>query len=180
MALNVLSYLPGLNRQPSSVFADTAAMAAVASRWRLSTFYEPKRAFSPLPDFLIPAFSYTSASRSRSFSTSLPRASRVGAAPIGLPEGVNIQVIEPPKRKGVVTRVEPPKTIAIEGPLGTYGQIEALMQMVTNFGQGKASVSLPPFLSFAVNGKTRKAALSVQDRKIRKQREMWGELSCSL
>ncbi|KAI4272640.1 MAG: hypothetical protein L6R35_006470 [Caloplaca aegaea] len=113
-------------------------------------------AVTPLHDFLIPAFQILPASTNRSFSHSAPRASRVGAATIAVPPDVNLRLLDPPKRKGIITRVEPPQIIEIEGPLG------------------KASVQLPPFVSYAIDEATRKASLSVLDRKARDQREMWG------
>ncbi|KAL9012937.1 MAG: hypothetical protein Q9173_002332 [Seirophora scorigena] len=111
---------------------------------------------TPLHDFLIPAFQPLPASTTRSFSQSAPRASRVGAATIAVPPDVNLRLLDPPKRRGIITRFEPPKIIEIEGPLG------------------KASVQLPPFVSYAIDKATRKASLSVLDRKARDQREMWG------
>ncbi|KAL8652903.1 MAG: hypothetical protein Q9210_002417 [Variospora velana] len=114
------------------------------------------RPVTPIHDFLIPALQTLPASTYRSFSHSAPRASRVGAATIAVPPDVNLRLLDPPKRKGIITRVEPPQIIEIEGPLG------------------KASVQLPPFVSYAINEATRKATLSVLDRKARDQREIWG------
>ncbi|KAI4129929.1 MAG: hypothetical protein LQ338_002014 [Usnochroma carphineum] len=111
---------------------------------------------SPLLDFLVPAFQIHPLPTSRPFSHSAAQASRVGAAAIAVPPDVNLRLLEPPKRRGPVTRVQPPKTIEVEGPLG------------------KASVQLPPFVSYAINEATRKATLSVVDHKARDQREMWG------
>ncbi|KAL8948029.1 MAG: hypothetical protein Q9222_005745 [Ikaeria aurantiellina] len=39
---------------------------------------------------------------------------------------------------------------------------------------GKLAVQLPPFVDYNINEATRKATLSVLDRKVRDQREMWG------
>ncbi|KAL9603798.1 MAG: hypothetical protein Q9219_000907 [cf. Caloplaca sp. 3 TL-2023] len=108
---------------------------------------------STLLDFLLPAFQNAS---NRPFSSSSPRASRIGAAPIAIPPEVNLRLLEPPKRKGPATRIQRPKTVEVEGPLG------------------KASIQLPPFVSYALNEATRKASLSILDRKDREQREMWG------
>ncbi|KAL8839197.1 MAG: hypothetical protein Q9170_001846 [Blastenia crenularia] len=111
---------------------------------------------SSLPEFLLPAFHPLPKLSTRSFSTTNPLPSRVGQAAISVPSEVHLHLLEPPKRRGQITRVEPPKTISIEGPLG------------------KASVQLPPFVSYALNDATRKATLSVLNRKVRGQREMWG------
>ncbi|KAL8715792.1 MAG: hypothetical protein Q9220_000459 [cf. Caloplaca sp. 1 TL-2023] len=110
---------------------------------------------SCLPDFLLPSF-HRIPHPIRSLSVSAPRASRVGAAPIAIPEGVNLRLLEPTKRRSAVTRVDPPKTIEINGPLG------------------KLAVKLPPFVAYNINEATKKATLSVLDRKVRDQREMWG------
>ncbi|KAI4099092.1 MAG: hypothetical protein L6R37_006140 [Teloschistes peruensis] len=116
------------------------------------------RPISTLPDFLLPAFhplprSITHPSH-RPFTTSPRLMSRVGAEPIPLPPSVHLRLVEPPK--GPITRVEPLRTIEVEGPLG------------------KASVQLPAFVNYSVDEIAGKAYLSVLDRKVRDQREMWG------
>ncbi|KAL8911608.1 MAG: hypothetical protein Q9172_007646 [Xanthocarpia lactea] len=115
-----------------------------------------KQPVTILPDFLVPAFQVIPHITRRSFASSAPRASRVGAAPIALPPEVNLRLLDPPKRRGAVTRVHPPKTIEIEGPLG------------------KASVQLPPFVNYSIDDVAKKATLSVIDKKSRDQRELWG------
>ncbi|KAL8799159.1 MAG: hypothetical protein Q9182_006096 [Xanthomendoza sp. 2 TL-2023] len=119
---------------------------------KLKLVVQAKQMIFSLPDFLVPAFQ-TAPSSARRFATSPPQSSRVGAAPIAIPPDVNLRLLDPPKRKGAITRVEPPKTIEIEG---------------------KASVQLPPFVSYHMDEATRKATLSVLDKKVRDQREMWG------
>ncbi|CAO1597067.1 54S ribosomal protein L6 mitochondrial [Xanthoria calcicola] len=109
-----------------------------------------------LPDFLIPSFQNYFPGARRSFASSAPRPSRVGKAAIALPPDVNLRLLDPPKRKGAITRVEPPKTVEIEGPLG------------------KASFQLPHFVSYHIDDAAKKASLSVLDKKSRDQREMWG------
>ncbi|KAL9047048.1 MAG: hypothetical protein Q9214_000276, partial [Letrouitia sp. 1 TL-2023] len=81
----------------------------------LQPFY--RRRSINLPDFLVPAFYGPESSASRPFSTSTPRASRVGATPVPVPPGVIIRLLEPSKRRGRITRFEPPKLLEIEGPL---------------------------------------------------------------
>ncbi|KAL8763288.1 MAG: hypothetical protein Q9184_000844 [Pyrenodesmia sp. 2 TL-2023] len=88
--------------------------------------------------------------------TAFEKVPKNSAAPIAVPPDVNLRLLDPPKRRGAVYRVEPPRTIEIEGPLG------------------KASVQLPPFVSYSINEATRKATLNILDRKSRDQREMWG------
>ena len=73
--------------------------------------------FLNLPEFLIPAC--RTAKKARPFSTSRPCAFRVGGAPVSLPPGVSLKVVEPPvRRKNIPTRREWVRLIEIEGPLG--------------------------------------------------------------
>ncbi|KAL8809139.1 MAG: hypothetical protein Q9200_003686 [Gallowayella weberi] len=113
---------------------------------KLKLATQTKQTVLLLPDFLIPAFQVTP-SPARRFATSAPQSSRVGAAPIAIPPDVNLRLLDPPKRKGAITRVEPPKTIEIEGPLGS---------------------------AIAQYSGAKKATLTVLDKKQRDQREMWG------
>ncbi|KAI4284744.1 MAG: hypothetical protein L6R38_001200 [Xanthoria sp. 2 TBL-2021] len=115
-----------------------------------------KQPVAALPDFLVPSLLNLPLRTRRSFASSAPRTSRVGAAPIALPPDVNLRLLDPPKRRSTITRVEPLKTVEIEGPLG------------------KASVQLPPFVSYNIDDAAKKATLSVLDKKSRDQREMWG------
>ncbi|KAI4232113.1 MAG: hypothetical protein LQ349_005195, partial [Xanthoria aureola] len=108
-----------------------------------------------LPDFLIPSFQSHFPGTRRSFASSAPRPSRVGKAAIALPKDVHLRLLDPPRRKGAITRVEPPKTVEIEGPLG------------------KASFQLPHFVNYNIDDAAKKATLSVLDKKSRDQREMW-------
>ena len=73
-----------------------------------------------LPEFLIPAFSTNAASRS--FATTSRCASRIGSAPLSLPAEVNLRILEPPIQKKLVSRMEPPRILEIEGPLGWLGR----------------------------------------------------------
>lgn len=47
--------------------------------------------------------------------------------------------------------------------------------IITNTSIGRLTVQLPLYMSLQQDEKARKALLSIQDRKERKQREMWGE-----
>ena len=132
-----------------------------------------KQPVTTLPDFLVPAFQVIPHTTRRSFASSAPRTSRVGAAPIALPPEVNLRLLDPPKRRGAVTRVEPPKTIEIEGPLGRMLSLQLFIS-TSNKSLGKASVQLPPFVSYSIDDAAKKATLSVMDKKSRDQRELWG------
>ncbi|KAL9135587.1 MAG: hypothetical protein Q9175_003219 [Cornicularia normoerica] len=108
-----------------------------------------------LPDFLVPAL--FSPHTSRPFSSTSRCRSRIGSAPLSLPQGVDLRFLEPPARiKQYNTMTELPKTVEIIGPLG------------------KMSVQLPHYMSLDHDKETRKASLSILDREERKQREMWG------
>ena len=72
----------------------------------------------PLLDFLIPAF--PTATISRSFASTSKCASRIGSAPLSLPAEVNLRILEAPKQKKLISRVEPPRILEIEGPLGGW------------------------------------------------------------
>lgn len=89
-----------------------------------------------LPDFLIPSFQNYFPGARRSFASSAPRPSRVGKAAIALPPDVNLRLLDPPKRKGAITRVEPPKTVEIEGPLGTK-KLSTSLQSSSYMNQAK-------------------------------------------
>ncbi|MCJ1224390.1 hypothetical protein MMC12_001035 [Toensbergia leucococca] len=107
-----------------------------------------------LPDFLIPAF----LTPKHAFSTTTPRASRIGKTVLSLPPEVNLRFLEPLKsrRKATVQRVEPPRIVEVEGPLG------------------KMSMNLPNYMILDHNQSTKKATLRIQDSSQRKQLEMWG------
>ncbi|CAF9922170.1 hypothetical protein IMSHALPRED_005602 [Imshaugia aleurites] len=112
-------------------------------------------ALAILPDFLVPSLSSPHASRP--FSSTSRSRSRIGSAPLSLPQGVDLRFLEPPaRRKQGIATIESPKTVEIVGPLG------------------RMSVKLPPYMRLEHDTDTRKASLSILDREQRKQREMWG------
>ncbi|TVY21889.1 Mitochondrial 54S ribosomal protein L6 [Lachnellula arida] len=107
-----------------------------------------------IPAFLLPAFPIAS---SRSFSSSPSRASQIGRAPLSIPPGVDFNVLPPPARKnGYFSPVVAKSTVRIEGPLG------------------KMSMTIPPFIKLEHDAATRKAFVTVEDKEVKKQREMWG------
>jgi len=109
-----------------------------------------------IPTFLLPAFQTIPG---RSFSTSYPNRSQIGRAPLSIPPEVNFTVTEPPKikmRNGRPMDVVSGPTVSVEGPLG------------------KLAMTIPPFVNLEHDPVGRKAIVSVQDREVRNQREMWG------
>ena len=130
-----------------------------------------------LPTFLPPASSYISFAKP--FSSTSRCRSRIGSAPLSLPAEVNLRILEsPPQRKTNITRIEPPRTVEVEGPLGTLALMNR--QIASDPLAGKMSVQLPPYMSLQHNKDTRKATLSILDREERKQREMWGKCNLNL
>ena len=78
----------------------------------------PKTPPSQLPDFLVPALS--SPHSFRPLSSTARCRSRIGSAPLSLPEGVDLRLLETPVKQGkAISMTEPPKTVEITGPLGT-------------------------------------------------------------
>ena len=68
----------------------------------------------PLFDFLVPAFSRAT------LSTTTRCNSRVGAAILSVPEQVKLSVYDPPpSNPNIISRTPPPKSIHIDGPLGS-------------------------------------------------------------
>ncbi|PMD18737.1 ribosomal protein-like protein L6 [Hyaloscypha hepaticicola] len=105
-----------------------------------------------LPAFLLPAFPIAP---SRSFSGSTCRPSQIGRAPLSIPPEVNFNVIHPPLKRNMAPSAARP-TVVIEGPLG------------------KISMTIPSFVKLEHDDATRKAYVTVEDREVKKQREMWG------
>lgn len=56
------------------------------------------------------------------------------------------------------------------------GKLHGKHEKRSNEFPGKISLQLPHYLSLKYNEVTRKATMTVEDRNVRKQREMWGEL----
>ena len=75
------------------------------------------RTLGGLPDFLVPGL--LARQRGMAFSTTTSSKSRIGSAPLSIPQEVNLILTEPlPPAQSTVTRTEQTKTLQIEGPLG--------------------------------------------------------------
>jgi len=107
--------------------------------------------------FLLPAFQTCYV---RKFSSSSPNSSQIGRTPLSIPSEVNFTIIQPKNGKKSAASVL--RTVSIEGPLG------------------RASMELPPFIRLEHDSIARKAYVGVQDKEIRKQREMWGTVRAYL
>merc|ERR1712225_175727 len=107
-----------------------------------------------IPAFLLPAFPTVS---TRSFSSSVNRPSQIGRAPLSIPPEVNFTILPPPVRKnGRASPIAARPTVQIEGPLG------------------KMSLTIPNFVNIEHDTAVRKAYVTIEDREVKKQREMWG------
>ncbi|RFU35096.1 hypothetical protein B7463_g1208, partial [Scytalidium lignicola] len=107
-----------------------------------------------IPSFLLPAFGQAT---SRSFSTSLNRPSHIGREPLSIPPEVNFSIIQsPPPKNGFKAGVLPKRIVEIEGPLG------------------KMSMTIPPFIKIKHDTTLRRALVTVEDKEVKQQREMWG------
>ncbi|KAH8816171.1 mitochondrial 54S ribosomal protein YmL16 [Xylogone sp. PMI_703] len=107
-----------------------------------------------IPSFLLPAFGRATA---RSFSSSSSRHSHIGREPLTIPPGVNFSVIQPsPSKNGFKAGFSPKRIVEIEGPLG------------------KMSMTIPNFVKIKHDATSRRALVTVEDREVKHQREMWG------
>ncbi|KAI0026166.1 ribosomal protein L6 [Xylariomycetidae sp. FL0641] len=112
---------------------------------------------STLPSFLVPAFSSPSALPRRPFSSTAMRPSKLGRTPISIPPGVELAVGEPWVKPDATTYLKTVKrTVTVTGPLG------------------KIDLDIPSYLSIVRDDESRRAVLSIEDREVKQQREMWG------
>ncbi|KAI0421511.1 54S ribosomal protein L6 [Xylaria grammica] len=107
-----------------------------------------------LPGFLVPAFQ---ASSRRQFSKTASTPSKLGRTPISIPPGVELAIGEPRAKKDPTTYLRIPKrTVTVSGPLG------------------KLDLEIPPFLTIHHDQAASKAELTIEDPKLKQQKEMWG------
>ncbi|KAI6082926.1 ribosomal protein L6 [Hypoxylon rubiginosum] len=108
-----------------------------------------------LPAFLVPAFQ--TAPPRRQFSSTPYRPSKLGRTPISIPPGVELTIGEPRVKKDPTTYLRIPKrTVTVTGPLG------------------KLDLEIPPFLTINHDEAARRAILTIENRDIKQQMEMWG------
>ncbi|KAI2633317.1 54S ribosomal protein L6 [Xylaria nigripes] len=107
-----------------------------------------------LPGFLVPAFQV---SPRRQFSNTSTRSSKLGRTPISIPPGVELSIGEPIVKKDPTTYLRIAKrTVTVTGPLG------------------KLDLEIPPFLTIHKDETARKVLLSIENRQLKQQKEMWG------
>ncbi|CCU82652.1 50S ribosomal protein L6 [Blumeria hordei DH14] len=93
------------------------------------------------------------------FSTSWNRPSQIGRAPLTIPPDVKFLLVQPSKSKyGSASPLLAQRKVQVEGPLG------------------KLALSIPAFVNVDYDESTRKASVSVKNKDIKKQREMWGTI----
>ena len=106
-----------------------------------------------IPTFLLPAFARPAASRA--FTTTSPCQSKIGSAPLSVPNGVTFDIVAP-STKGRGTRVQAMSTVHIKGPLG------------------ELSMQIPPYINIDQDPKLLGPTLSIADSTDQKQKAMWG------
>jgi large subunit ribosomal protein L6 len=108
-----------------------------------------------VPTFLLPVFARPPVSRN--FTTTSPCQSKIGSAPLSVPQGVTFDITAP-STKGRGTRTQPMSTVHIKGPLG------------------ELSMEIPPYINIDQDPKLTGPTLSIQDSTDAKQKAMWGRL----
>lgn len=138
----------------------------------------PSSAFT-LPAFLAPAFQCVLA---RQFSATANRPSKLGRMPLSIPPGVELTLGEPKVKKDATTyRQVEKRTLSVAGPLGSCGRFWSCVSEATpralakNSHPGKLDLEIQPFVKIDLDPAARKVSVSVQDREIKQQREMWGK-----
>jgi large subunit ribosomal protein L6 len=106
-----------------------------------------------VPNFLLPASAGPVAHRT--FTTTSSCQSKIGSAPLSVPQGVTFNVIAPSTR-GRGARTQAMSTVHIKGPLG------------------ELSMQIPAYININQDPKLSGPTLTVQDTTEAKQKQMWG------
>ncbi|KAL1955758.1 hypothetical protein VTO42DRAFT_8156 [Malbranchea cinnamomea] len=110
-----------------------------------------------LPAFLIPAFAHPNPHQS--FSTSAPRQSRIGAAPLSIPPEVSLRFIDLPKVAAKSRTADIPTTaVEVTGP------------------KGQLTLKIPSFTTIHYDEELKKATVEVAQPEEKHQRAMWGTI----
>lgn len=114
-----------------------------------------------IPSFLVPALARQP--QAAHFSTSVKRCSKIGKAPLSLPPEVTLRILEPPapRRDGGISRTQPLSTVEVKGPLG------------------EMKMTIPSYMSIAVDEEARTRTLSISDTEDKQQKAMWGAYTIS-
>jgi large subunit ribosomal protein L6 len=108
-----------------------------------------------IPTFLLPALARPLAFRT--FTTTSPCQSKIGSAPLSVPQGVTFNITAP-STKGRGTRTQAMSTVQIKGPLG------------------ELSMEIPPYINIDQDPKLSGPTLTIDDSTDAKQKAMWGKL----
>ncbi|KAF2036539.1 mitochondrial 54S ribosomal protein YmL16 [Setomelanomma holmii] len=106
-----------------------------------------------IPTFLLPAFSRIPASRG--FTTTSPCQSKIGSAPLSVPQGVTLNITAP-SAKDRGARTQAMSTAQIKGPLG------------------ELSMEIPSYINIDQDSKLSGPTLTIEDPRDAKQKAMWG------
>ncbi|KAF1940301.1 60S ribosomal protein-like protein L6 [Clathrospora elynae] len=106
-----------------------------------------------IPTFLLPALSRPAASKN--FTTTTPCQSKIGSAPLSVPQDVTFRVTAP-SAKGRGSRVQAMSTVQIKGPLG------------------ELSMDVPHYVNINQDPALGGPTLTIQDVTDAKQKAMWG------
>ncbi|KAL1901918.1 54S ribosomal protein L6 mitochondrial [Sporothrix stenoceras] len=107
----------------------------------------------------LPAISVASQQCTRAFSATTAQNSKLGRTPISIPPNVELTIGEPIIKKDPTTYLRVPRrTISVQGPLG------------------QLQLTMPPFVHLEHDANSRRLSLSVENRQLAQQREMWGTM----
>ena len=129
-------------------------MFAPARRWCAQCVARAVEHPSQLaPNFLLPA--YAGPAALRTFTTTPSCQSKIGSAPLSVPQGVTFNV-SAPSTKGRGARTQAMSTVHIKGPLG------------------ELSMEIPAYININQDPKLSGPTLTIQDTTEAKQKQMWG------
>jgi large subunit ribosomal protein L6 len=127
----------------------------LATNWSRALERAASDAAITLPGFLVPAFQ--TSSQRRQFSSTANASSKLGRTPISIPPGVEITIGDLKTKKDPTTYLQIPKrTVTVSGPLG------------------KLDLVVPHFLTIQQDLTASKAMLTIEDKNLKQQKEMWG------
>lgn len=127
--------------------------APVRQRCARSLAKAPIQPADAIPTFLLPTFSRPS--RQRTFTSTALCQSKIGSAPLSIPQGVTFKV-NAPSAKDKGSRIQAMSTVHIKGPLG------------------ELSMDIPPYININQDASPNGPTLSIEDATDAKQRAMWG------
>lgn len=113
------------------------------------------RPSASIPTFLLPAFAPSPLAKT--FTTTSPCQSKIGSAPLSVPQGVTFNIIAP-SAKGRGTRTQAMSTVQIKGPLG------------------ELSMQIPSYINIDQDPRLSGPMLTIQDSTDAKQKCMWGTI----